>query len=330
MSSTLTLSQEMRAQAEEAVTNYNIHRARIAAEVRNNMMLYLGGAAGVGAISLVVMLQVYPWRYPPPGEYLFFVVGVWMAIRYLPGFARAPAREFQQRIRNRLFPVAFGFLQHLEYRHGAEPGFLGLVPDEALGLYNREEYGDHMTAMYGGMAFELSEMKLAYKAGKGSPAPTFSGVIVNFKLPAAFPGKLIATKPDGAILRFFQELVPIKRLDRAQCGDPELDALYDFRTDNLEAAAPLLSGNVARALDLLRESLPGEPARIAVNGDQGFLLVPHKKDFFELPDISAELVYEKHVEAIAAELLMLLECARLVRSAFEPAENATEDAQSSR
>jgi hypothetical protein len=96
-------------------------------------------------------------------------------------------------------------------------------------------------------------------------------------------------------------------------GVPELDAAYEFRTDNIEAARPLVTGRLAQALKWLGETWPDDPARVALNGSDGFLLLPQTKNFFELPAISVPLDYTRHVAPMIAEMGAMLATAALVR-----------------
>ncbi len=77
---------------------------------------------------------------------------------------------------------------------------------------------------------------------------------------------------------------------------------------------PLVTGRLARALQWLGEAWPQEPARIALRGGDGFLLLPQKKkNFFELPPIHKPLDYKAHIEPIIADMAALLATAALVR-----------------
>ena len=44
------------------------------------------------------------------------------------------------------------------------------------------------------------------------------------------------------------------KLQELASGVPELDATYEFRTDNLDAARPLVTGRLASALTWLGET----------------------------------------------------------------------------
>jgi hypothetical protein len=96
-------------------------------------------------------------------------------------------------------------------------------------------------------------------------------------------------------------------------GVAALDENYEFRTDNPTAAQPLVKGRLAQALQWLGETWPDEPARVALRGEDGFLLLPAKKNFFELPPISVPLDYRKHIEPMIADMATLLATAALVR-----------------
>ena len=44
-----------------------------------------------------------------------------------------------------------------------------------------------------------------------------------------------------------------------------------------------MTGRLAQALQWLGETWPEQPARVALHGSDGFLLIPLSKNFFELP-----------------------------------------------
>ena len=116
-------------------------------------------------------------------------------------------------------------------------------------------------------------------------------------------------------------------LEEIHCGVAALDDAYDFRTDNHGAARPLVSGRLAKALQWLGETWPGEPARVALEGRDGFLLLPVSKNFFELPGISTPLDYKAHIEPIVADMVALLATAALVRKVGQPDDVGQEAAQ---
>ncbi len=74
-----------------------------------------------------------------------------------------------------------------------------------------------------------------------------------------------------------------------------------------------MSGRLAQALKWLGETWPDDPARVALDGSDGFLLLPQPKDFFELPDISVPLDYQTHVAPMIADMGAMLATAALVR-----------------
>ena len=115
-------------------------------------------------------------------------------------------------------------------------------------------------------------------------------------------------------------------LEEVQSGVAQLDETYEFHTDNAAAARPLVSGRLAKALQWLGETWPGEPARVALQGSDGFLLIPSTKNFFELPGISTPLDYRAHIEPLVADMVALLATAALVRKIGQPDDVAEEAA----
>ena len=119
----------------------------------------------------------------------------------------------------------------------------------------------------------------------------FKGVVVAFDTITPFPGLLVATRKSSKSAGFLRGLFG-GALEELQSGVAALDEKYEFRTDNVEAARPLVTGRLAQALQWLGETWPEQPARVALHGSDGFLLIPLSKNFFELPAISEQLDYK--------------------------------------
>ena len=309
-------SPEIRAAVDAAIEDYNARRAPMHRKVWRDTWIYMGVLALVGLVGAAIL-----WPRPGlslPDEVYFFAIGILVVAGFLAyGHAHGPGKDMQQELRDQILPRIFGFAGNVRYGHREEPSFLKSIPQEAIGVHNRSNFDDLVSGTYHGMDFELSEMTLEYNMSSKSRRIVFKGVVLSFPVDRPFPGTLVAVRADGPVEKFFRNLFSRTRLAQAKSGIPQLDETYDFRTDNPEAAAPRISGNLAKALDLLRDFLPGEPARIAVVQNSAFLLIPHTKNFFELPGLGVPLDYGAHVEPIAAELTVLLESARLVRSAFD-------------
>jgi hypothetical protein len=233
-------------------------------------------------------------------------------------FARKPAVIAQEKFRSRLLPMVFGFVENLRHGRGMRPDSFAGIPQEVTGHFNREEFDDYIAGRWRDLDFELCEARLRYKAGK-STSEAFRGVIVSFPLARPFAGKLIVTRQIGSVSRFFRDAwakqVPI----RPQSGDAEIDKTFEFRTDNEAATRELFGHGLPKALKWLLETWPQAPARLALTGARGYLLLPGSDAaLFELPDISAPLDYNRHVTPIVADLGRILAIARLVRDASQP------------
>jgi hypothetical protein len=191
------------------------------------------------------------------------------------------------------------------------------LPSETVGSFNRQSFDDVISGRYEGFPFELYEATLRQKAGKSS-SEVFKGVIVGFETIAPFPGVLVATRKAGKVAGFFRGIFGGGELEELQSGVAALDEKYEFRTDNVEAAKPLVTGRLAKALQWLGETWPEQPARVALKDRDGFLLIPLSKNFFELPGISQPLDYKGHVEPMVADMAALLATAALVRKIGAP------------
>lgn len=241
---------------------------------------------------------------------LLYIFGL-VALFFVHSRAVKPAKQLQQSLRERILPVIFGFIEKIGYRYEAIPDSFARLPRETVGSFNREHFDDVISGRYEGFPFELYEATLRQKAGKSS-SEVFKGIIVAFETEKPFPGVLVAARKAGKVAGFFREFFG-EKLGELQSGDAALDDIYEFRTDNIEAARPLVTGRLAQALKWLGETWPENPSRVALKDRDGFLLIPLSKNFFELPGISQPLDYKGHVEPMIADMAALLATAGLVR-----------------
>jgi hypothetical protein len=227
--------------------------------------------------------------------------------------AAKPARDTQQEFRDRLLPVVFGFIEDFRYRNNQTPTSFDRLPTEAVGWFDRERFDDAVAGKYEGFAFELYEAELAAKGLARGEDTKFKGVVLAFQTAAPFPGLLVATHKANLVTSFFRGLFGDGNLEEVKSGLAALDENYEFRTDNPAAAQRLVTGRLAQALRWLGETWPDEPARVALNGGDGFLLLPTQKNFFELPPLSEPLDYRTHIQPMIADMATLLATAALVR-----------------
>lgn len=245
---------------------------------------------------------------------LLYVFGMALLF-FVHSQATKPARQLQQSLRGRILPVIFGFIGTVAYRHGETPDSFERLPRETVGSFNRQSFDDVVSGYYDGFPFELYEATLRSKAGKSS-SEVFRGIVVSFETVTPFPGVLVAARRAGKVAGFFRGLLG-EKLQEIHSGDAALDEVYEFRTDNVEAARPLVTGRLAQALKWLLETWPENPPRVALRDRDGFLLIPLSKNFFELPGISQPLDYKGHVEPMVADMAALLATAALVRKVGE-------------
>lgn len=235
--------------------------------------------------------------------------------------SQAPAKLLQSTFRQTVLPAAFGFVQGMTYDRGTEPRSFDRLPREAIGTFNDETFDDIITGSFEGFSFELYEADLELKVNS-SGETVFKGVVVAFEAATPFAGVLIATVKSNRAVSFLRSFFGLKGLEQLQSGIPELDGHYEFRTDNPEAALGLVQGRLAKALKWLGESWPDAPARIVLKGDDGFLMLPSAKNFFELPPTSVPLSFDRHIRPIIADMAAILAIAALVRKvgAVDPAD----------
>ncbi|WP_269930589.1 hypothetical protein [Aminobacter sp. HY435] len=267
-------------------------------------------------VALVIVLAMVLNFGADPFELWFSTLHLYL---YLAGFVAAFAvyvlatnagSNLQASLRAKLLPTAFGFVQDLKLRKAETPQSFARLPPEALGDHDGCQFDDVISGSYDGFAFELYEAALWRRSGRAD-VELFDGVIVAFDMNKPFAGVLVATVKTTAVMGFFREM--FAGLEQVQSGSDNIDAAYDFRTDNVAAALPMVSGQMAQTLDWLNKVWPGAPARIAINGRDGFLLLPDKRDFFELPADTVAVDYKTHVEPMIADIATMLATASLVR-----------------
>jgi len=221
-----------------------------------------------------------------------------------------PAREFQQGLRDRMLPVIFGFVEQVQYSKGTSPRFMERFPKDALLKYANANHDDAVSGIYDTVRFMLSETELT--TGGKNKTVLFKGVIFHFVREARFPGTLAATKRPGGFQKFVENFFSTGSLNVVESGDPRADASHEFRTSNTTAAKPLIEGELVSALDYLASVWRDDVVRIALSGHECFLMVPSKKNFFELPDIAHDIDFNRHVLPMIRDLVTLLVTARLV------------------
>lgn len=240
---------------------------------------------------------------------MLYVIGL-AAAAGLYAAAGGPLRRLQRGMRAELMPVIFGFIDNVRYAKGTMPVTYPDLPHAVVGEFDKESFDDIVSGN-AGFPFELYEARF-WQSGRTQDT-RFHGVVTVFELETAFPGLLVATRKGNTVLSFFGGLFGRDKLETLVSGDPALDAAYDFRSDNPGAARPLVTGRLAQALQWLGEAWPEEPARIALSGKDGFLLLPTARNFFELPDAAVPLDFETHVRPMITDLGSLLATAALVR-----------------
>lgn len=273
-------------------------------------------------LAVIVAIALFFNTFADPKEqwtsalHVFLYVFAFVGLFFVHSLAVRPARALQRSQREGIMPIIFGFIDKANYRHGARPASFDRLPAETVGSFDRESFDDVITGNYQDFPFELYEATLEDRANK-SGSTAFNGIVVAFETVAPFPGVLVATERANRAVGFFKGFFGGDRLETLQSGMADVDEIYEFRTDNVEAARPLVTGRLAKALQWLRETWPEQPSRVALKGGDGFLLIPLSKNFFELPDSSQPLDYKGHVEPMIADLAALLATAALVRKVGE-------------
>lgn len=301
-----------------AVAAYEAERERTRRAARLRVPLALGGWL-IGGLVLAWLFNAVadPLEQWLSAPHVFLYIVVFVGSFFVYNAATRPAAAMERDSRKRLLPLIFGFIPGLRYSHAEEPQSFPAMPKAAIGSFDRQTFDDVVSGRYEDFDFELFEAHFYDRSGPGETT-AFQGVVVAFPTLAPFPGLLVATRKANQVSGFFGGWFGQRELDRVESGVAALDSNYDFRTDNAEAARPIVTGSLAQALQWLSEHWPDEPARVALSGQQGYLFLPQAKDFFALPSGAQPISYQQHVAPIIADLLSILASAALVRKATRP------------
>ncbi|RUX09969.1 DUF3137 domain-containing protein [Mesorhizobium sp. M2A.F.Ca.ET.037.01.1.1] len=294
------------------IEEYEAKRASAQRQVRWRGPVFVGlVAVFVALIAWLFNAAADPHEQWLSTPHVFLYLGGMIVAVLLYFQALRPATRLQQSFRDTLLPMIFGFVRDVRYQHGVRPNSFDRMPRETVAAFNRQSFDDVISGRYEDFPFELYEAKL-WEGSAKSETTAFKGVIVAFETIEPFPGTLVAARKAGKVAHFFRGMFASK-MQELSSGVEDLDDTYEFRTDNVEAARPLVTGRMAQALTWLRETWPYDQARVALSDSDGFLLMPRSKNFFELPDIAQPIDYNIHIAPMIADLGAMLATAALVR-----------------
>lgn len=298
-------SPEREAEIRASIAAYNEGRP---AQHRRHVIEAWGGTAAFCIVVLGIGLTVR--QNDPQGEFWPAILGIGLGLAFVVWrWLGRPAREFQQMLRRRVLPVAFGFVEDLRYRH-AEPSSTatGRLKETGLIPFTRAEIDDSLTGRVEGLPFEFVEAKLTSGSGKHKQTH-FAGLIFHFERAENFRGRLFVSTRPNAVARFFRDLFgsSLTVLDRGE------DSRHEYRTDNSGSARTLIGATLDKAVDWLDRTWTEGPAQLVLSGRDCFVLLPTGRNWFELPGIAEDIAYDRHIEPMVWELARLLAIAKLVR-----------------
>lgn len=226
-------------------------------------------------------------------------------------FIWSPMETVQAALRDRLFPQIFSFIEDVSYHKKAKPGFLRHISELKLVRYQDAETDDLIIGRHDGMDFALLEAKLT--VGNKNKETVFRGLIFHFRLADPFPGMLVAATRGGWWEQTMKEFWRTGPNFEMSSGNLRLDESHQFYSDNPGAARPVISGPLTSVLIWLGNEWHGGDARIALSGEHGYLMLPSTHNYFSLPGMGDDVVYQRHVKPLVRELVMALAVAHVVR-----------------
>jgi hypothetical protein len=250
---------------------------------------------------------------------LFYVAGgLVIGCYFLWQFMWSPMKKHQAALRGRLFPKLFSFIENVSYQKNAKPGFLQHISKLKLVNYQDAETDDLIIGRHEGMDFALLEAKLT--VGNKNKSIVFRGLIFHFRLADPFPGTLVVAKRGGWWEQTMKELWRTGPSTEVSSGNRQLDESHQFYTDNRGAARPVIAGPLTSVLTWLGNEWHGGDVRIALSDEHGYLLLPSSHNYFSLPGMEDDVVYQRHVKPLVRELVMALAIAHVVGRSLAPAD----------
>lgn len=294
---------------ERAISDYNLARPAIYARCRRNAVI---GMAVYGVFGVIVAFNA--WKFLDDGDGMGWVLGLLL----LGGMGLytviwQPMERHQQDLRADLFPKLFGFIDGIRYQKNGKPGFLQQVNALKLAPHSGADNDDLISGRHEGLQFELLETELTRGSGR-SKETVFKGLIFHFRLDKPFAGTLVAARGGGWFERTMRDFWRTGPSNELKSGNLRLDESHQFFSDNFAAAKPIIAGPLTSVLIWLGNQWSEGDARIALSGDDGYLMLPSTHDYFSMPAMGDDVVYDRHVRPLVRELVMALAVAHVVRA----------------
>lgn len=303
----MPLNDARRAEIAAAIDAYNQRRKVLLEEMRRQRRIvipaWLLACAGITAVT---------WRYAGFGLVLFVLFGLCFEGKVLlDKWTRRTTRRFFDIECRSLFPSMFPAADEFSVGYGICPPTLEDLPGYYLIPRNAAVYRLSISGRQEDLRFTVCECDLKLPRGDNDDVVPFSGYIVAVTLLQPVQGQFAALTWDEA---FWPEATKPEKLPdplvEVRTALPNVTPAHRYYADGPNAAARRLGGMI----DAVR--LAGdrwaEPVRIAVRGDDGFLLRPCKARVFDFPSILQELDHDTHIVPMIRELEMLLPVARSI------------------
>jgi hypothetical protein len=294
---------EMQAQLD----GYNRERPGIYNSCMTWALIALGIYAAFGVFILVHASQLINDM-----ELFGLLVGVLLFGAYfLWNFMWSPMEKHQATLRARLFPKLFGFIDRARYDKGQKPAFLKHIAELKLVSYDEASTDDMIAGCHQDMDFDLVEATLS--VGSKNKTIVFHGLVFRFTLARPFPGILVVAKRGGWWEQTMKEFWRTGPKLEMSSGNHRLDESHQFYSDNRAAAQPIIAGPLTSVLTWLGNEWHGGDVRLALADGHGYLMLPSKHNYFSLPGMGEDVVYQRHVKPLVRELVMALAVAHVVR-----------------
>jgi len=289
-----------------AIASYNAERPAIAKAQTRRVALMMGGfvvvalAAGAAAIA--------------SGNAVLAGIGIgfgFFGAPYVWSKAVEPTRQFQQALRQRLFPVIFGFIPKLSYQNNKPPRFLQKLKATGLLSWSSTGHDDWFAGEHDGLEFELSETEFFTGSGKHKSS-LLKALVFHSRREFGFDGLLLAQQKTNAVHRYFRDLFG-KNLRTVKSGLNAVDETHEFRTDKEGPVQAQLSLEMAKVLDWLQRDWRHGPVQIVFQAKDCYLLLAAKANHFELPHIDAgDIDFERDVLPLIRDMVVLLAIGHLI------------------
>lgn len=277
---------------------FELRRIEALCRLRSNVLLAIP-IAGVGFLIIIYVgfFVMAAQRFDFP------IIFAAVLVFGLSWWATRPIAKYKETVKEKMFPLIFEyfgkdfFYQSVSSLHVSDLESSGIIPS-----YHDEKTDDYIRGSYKGVGLEMVEARLTKEVGSNKSRRTvevFKGIFVVLETNKKFKGKTLVKQDRG----FFNGIVnAFQSLDRVKLEDPEFEEIFEvFSSDQVEARY-LLTTSFMDRLKKLSELFDAKWVQGSFYDKKLLLMIPLKKDYFELSSIFEPATFVDDINRILEEM----------------------------